>query len=68
MMQRREDESITAFTMRLLTCEIVCSELQDLAQMFDSDPECRWTGSEIGDFLRRRIDEHPTFANTKIGT
>ena len=63
MMQRRDNETITAFTMRLLTREIVCTELEDLAQMFDSDPECRWTGSELGDFFRRRIDDHPTFSN-----
>lgn len=63
MMQRREDESITAFTMRRLTCEIVCTELEELAQQFESDPECRWTGSEIGDFLRRRSQDHPAFTN-----
>lgn len=63
MMQRREDESVTAFTMRRLACEIVCTELGDLAQEFEADPECRWTGSEIGDFLRRRAEDHPTFSN-----
>lgn len=63
MMQRREDESITAFTMRRLTCEIVCTELEELAQEFDADPDCRWTGSEIADHLRRRAKDHPTFSN-----
>lgn len=63
MLQRREDESVTAFTMRRLSCDIVCAELEDLAQTFDSDPECRWTGSEIADFLRSRADDHPSFAN-----
>lgn len=63
MMQRRENESITAFTMRKLTCEIVCTELEELARDFDGDPNCRWTGSEVADFLRRRAEDHPSFSN-----
>lgn len=62
MMRRQENESITAFTMRKLTCEIVCTELEELARDFDTDPECRWTGSEIADFLRRRATDHPAFS------
>ena len=63
MMQRREDESVTAFTMRRLTHDIVCAELEELAQNFEANPDERWTGSELGDFLRGRMLEHPAFSN-----
>lgn len=63
MMQRREDESVTAFTMRRLTYDIVCAELEELAQDFDAEDDTRWTGSEIADFLRRRAADHPSFSN-----
>lgn len=62
MLQRREDESVTAFTMRRLTCEIVCTELEELARDFDADPEQRWTGSQIADYLRDRANNHPEFS------
>lgn len=61
MMQRREDESITAFTMRRLTCEIVCTELKELAREFDANPDDPWTGSMLGDFFRERAKNHPLF-------
>lgn len=63
MMQRREDESVTAFTMRRLTCDIVCTELEELARDFEADPDQRWTGSQIGDYLRDRAANHPSFTN-----
>lgn len=64
-MQRRENESITAFTMRRLTCEIVCAELQELAREFDGDPTYRWTGSEVADYLRGRAEAHPDFTDAE---
>lgn len=63
MLQRREDESVTAFAMRRLTCEIICTELEELARGFDADPDLQWTGSEIGDYLRDRANSHPLFSN-----
>ncbi len=62
MMQRREDESVTAFTMRRLTADIVYTELEELANNFEgAGPEAPWTGQEIADHIRDRIKNHPAF-------
>ena len=63
MLQRREDESVTAFTMRRLSHEMVCAELEDLAQIFDDIGDQPWTGSQVADYLRDRAANHPTFSN-----
>lgn len=63
MLQRREDESVTAFTMRRISYDLVCAELEDLAQIFDDIADQPWTGSQVADYLRDRAANHPTFSN-----
>ena len=59
MIQRREDESVTAFTMRRLTVDIICTELEELANNFEgAGPDAPWTGQEIADHIRERIKNY----------
>jgi hypothetical protein len=62
MFQRREDETITQFTLRRLTHEIISTELEDLAQMFEDSIHENWGRQEIADYLRQRSGNHPTFS------
>lgn len=61
MIQRREDESVTAFTVRRMTAEIITNELEDLANCFEgaADTHATWTALEIADTIRERLKNHP---------
>lgn len=61
MMQRRENESVTEFTIRMMAHEIIVRELEELARDFEADPDQPWSGTQIGDYLRDRANNHPTF-------
>ena len=61
MMIRREDETVTQFTLRRLSYEIISTELQDLAREFDAMNHEHWTSSEVADYLLRRAENHPAF-------
>jgi hypothetical protein len=43
--------------------EIIQAELEELARDFDADPDQRWTGSEVADYLRDRAKNHPALTN-----
>ena len=62
-MEKRKNETLTAFTMRRLVAEIISQELEELASNFEeAGLDAPWRGQEVADLIRDRIKNHPALS------